>query len=359
MFEDFLDGFEADGLDDVLVDGDDVQIDINAIDLDGDGVEDVLALDLDGDGVLDSIADMEGTEMITMMDQDNDGIEETSVYTQFLDDDGDGVADRYLETLVVDDDNDGFADAVVSVEGFDLDMNGTLDYVRVSEDFNGDGEINLISDYTITEDGEIAEVGSWDTSALSEVSNYTQYDGSDDGIVGNPVTAMEFWHPQEGNQCAVCSQEFVLESLIGRDVDGNELREVAEANGWFDPAGGTVPNDVGNILEYYGFNVERSDGNTYEDLRSALADGNGVIVGVDSDEIWSGKDDDFFGPGMDPDHAIQVIGIDESDPNNIMVIVNDSGVANGQGAMIPLEDFMNAWEDSGCFMMEAFADSAN
>ena len=94
MFEDFLDGFEADRLDDVLVDGDDVQIDINAIDLDGDGIEDVLALDLDGDGVLDSIAGIEGTEMITMMDQDNDGIEETSIYTQLLDDDGDGVAAR-------------------------------------------------------------------------------------------------------------------------------------------------------------------------------------------------------------------------------------------------------------------------
>ncbi len=76
---------------------------------------------------------------------------------------------------------------------------------------------------------------------------------------------------------------------------------------------------------------------------------------MDSSEIWEGQDDDFFGPGIDADHAVQVIGLDYSDPGNPLVILNDPGTANGGGAMIPLEIFMGAWEDSGCFMVEAYA----
>ncbi len=362
MFENFLDGF--DGFDvDALDDIDDIDalddLDLEPIDLDGDGIEDAFAVDLDGDGELDSIMNLEDAELFTMLDEDGDGINETFVITKGVDEDGDGVIDFYAETTFLDDDMDGNPDAISSIEGFDVDGDGSIDYIQISDDYNGDGEINMVSAYEMSDDGELTEVGSWDMSELMEAENYTQYDGSEEGIVGDPSGAMGFWHPQEGNQCGVCSQEFVLEGILGRDVDGDEFREIGEENGWYDPDGGTAPENVGKILEYYGVEVEIGEGRTYEDLRSALEDGNGVIVGVDSDELWSGDDDDFFGPGMDADHAIQVIGLDESDPNNVMVIINDSGVANGQGAMIPLDDFMDAWEDAGCFMMEAFADSIN
>jgi hypothetical protein len=36
-----------------------------------------------------------------------------------------------------------------------------------------------------------------------------------------------------------------------------------------------------------------------------------------------------------------------------MVVVNDPGHPEGQGAMIPVEQFMGAWEDSGSFAVFA------
>ena len=40
------------------------------------------------------------------------------------------------------------------------------------------------------------------------------------------------------------------------------------------------------------------------------------------------------------------------DPDNVMVIVNDSGAPEGCGIAIPAETFMDAWEDSSCYMIE-------
>ena len=37
---------------------------------------------------------------------------------------------------------------------------------------------------------------------------------------------------------------------------------------------------------------------------------------------------------------------DRSDPEHPMVILNDSGHVNGQGAMVPLDEFVDAWDDS-------------
>jgi hypothetical protein len=44
-----------------------------------------------------------------------------------------------------------------------------------------------------------------------------------------------------------------------------------------------------------------------------------------------------------------------SDPANPHIIVNDSGIPDGGGLMIPVDDFMNAWADSNCLMVEAYA----
>jgi hypothetical protein len=50
----------------------------------------------------------------------------------------------------------------------------------------------------------------------------------------------------------------------------------------------------------------------------------------------------------------EVIGIDRSDPDNPMVILNVPGHPGGCGAMIPLEEFEDAWQDSNCFLVEAY-----
>ncbi|WP_238014845.1 C39 family peptidase [Dactylosporangium sp. AC04546] len=183
----------------------------------------------------------------------------------------------------------------------------------------------------------------------------------DPAVVGEPAAAAEHWHMQErADTCAVASQEFILDELTGADHSEAQLTELAEAHGWYQPGGGTAMADVGNILEYFGVPVQREYGATFQDLQQALDGGQKVIVGVDSDEIWTpGHDPDepldaYPGiPGQGADHAVQVTGVDYSDPAHPVVVLNDPGTPDGGGERVALEAFLDAWEDSGNYLVTA------
>jgi hypothetical protein len=180
-----------------------------------------------------------------------------------------------------------------------------------------------------------------------------------DPIVGEPEEDMDNWHMQEHDDtCAVVSQEFILEQLTGEEFSEEELRQEAIDKDYYIPGGGTPFDDVGKLLEDHGIEVERTQGNTLEDLREKLEQGEKVIVGVDGDEIWypNQSDEEDLNergnmPGQDANHALQVIGIDYSDPDNPVVILNDPGSPNGQGTRISADNFMDAWEDSDYYMV--------
>lgn len=196
-----------------------------------------------------------------------------------------------------------------------------------------------------------------------EIPDLPNFDPSETGpgIIGDPGGEMANWHMQTyDDTCAVVSQEFILESLTGQDFSEDELRQEAIDNGWYTPGGGTPVEHVGDLLEAHGVDVERTDGATLQDIADKLSRGEKVIVGVDADEIWTpGQDygqDEILGdvgciPGQGANHAVEVIGIDVSDPNHPMVILNDPGHPDGQGAMIPADEFVNAWADSGNYMV--------
>lgn len=179
---------------------------------------------------------------------------------------------------------------------------------------------------------------------------------ADEGLDAHQITeATEEWHVQEGdNSCAVCSQQFIINEFLDMDVSEQELCIIAEENGWFDPAEGTVPSDVGNLLEHFGIDTQTNYEGTIQDIKSTLDQGGRVIVAVDSMALWV----DGFGnyPIYGADHAIEVIGIDDSDPLDVKVIVNDSGIEGGCGKAIPYLEFMEAWLPSGGFMVSAFPD---
>ncbi len=321
MFDDFLDVIEFDG-----DDGDDMEIGASSdpwMDVDGDGIPDTMAADIDGDGIQETL----------LTDTDGDGIFDMAM----MDTDGDGV----FETAGFDNNGDGVIDHVVISE----DVNGDLEFDAVTEmeDWNGNGI------WDSTETFELASA-----EAYNEYEHFDPAESDGSGIAGDPGAALDSWHTQSGNTCAVVSQEGILESILGQEFDEDELRELAEDNGWYN--NGTSAEDVGQLLEHYGIHTEQSSGNSIDDLRDSLEDGNHIIAMVDADELWSGENEEMFGPGMDMNHAVRVIGIDESDPENPMVIINDSGVANGQGVTIPLDNFMDSWEDSVCSMVEAFPD---
>jgi hypothetical protein len=118
--------------------------------------------------------------------------------------------------------------------------------------------------------------------------------------------------------------------------------------GWYN--GGTSPEDVGKLLELHGIPVSQYENANIFNLVNELAQGHKVIVGVDSGELWGDNIFDKLFEDNEADHALIVSGVDTSDPNNVKVIVTDPGT----GSLLKeysMEEFVDAWEDSNCFMM--------
>ena len=175
---------------------------------------------------------------------------------------------------------------------------------------------------------------------------------SDDRIIGEPEVDAEFFPGVQSymDTCAVRCQEFILERFTGVDIPEDALVQEAQAAGWYAPGQGTIPEDVGNLLEAHGISTHRVTGATVYDLADELAQGHKVMIGVDSTELWEGKTilqeiAEWLGieedvPGAD--HAVVVSGIDTTDPDNPQVIVSDPGT--GEHTVYPMEHFLDAWE---------------
>lgn len=352
--------------------------DTYTLDLNGDGQFDAYGIDTTGSGNIDTIyIDSDGDGQANMVQHDGnlDGLPDAIG----LDSNGNG----QIDTVYLDTGGDGIFDVVINAEqdlsayeasSSSLDHHGIegLDDTSAQAD-SSVGKTHLFTKaYDLDGDGQISYMEVPTNS--THVGNEPFYDDSygimppqfdvnsgEDGVIGHPADDIDHWHMQSHEDtCAVVSQEFILEELTGKEFNEDELMHIAEERGWYTPGGGTTIDNVGNLLEYYGIDVERGSG-TIESLQTALANGDKVIVGLDSDEIWSNgiettndQIDSVMGiPDNDANHAVEVIGIDNSDPQHPMVILNDPGHPGGQGSMIAMELFRQSWADSGNFMMIA------
>ena len=169
-----------------------------------------------------------------------------------------------------------------------------------------------------------------------------------DSIIGMPGNE---YQQQYSDTCAIKSQQIIMNEF-GIPVTEEQLVSYSYQHGWYS-GHGTSMDDVGKLLEEGGIPVHRQSNANVFDLVSELAQGHRVIVGVDADELWGdrilGWMEDFY-HGEQPDHALIVTGIDTRDPNNIMVCVTDPGTGEHNRAY-PLDQFMDAWSDSKCFMV--------
>lgn len=162
------------------------------------------------------------------------------------------------------------------------------------------------------------------------------------------------------DNCAVEAERAILNLFTDNPLSQVEAMFISATNGWYMPGVGTSPSDIGHLLEMNGIPTHTIYDATISDLASELSMGHGLIVGVDSQELWdSGPLSELkqwmsstwnvdFGD-VAANHAVLVTGIDISDPLDPKVILNDSGVPNGQGVAYPLEKFMQAWQDSGFY----------
>ncbi len=187
---------------------------------------------------------------------------------------------------------------------------------------------------------------------IKESADIGEVGEASDAVYGNPEEDSENWHKQsETMSCAVSCQEFVAEQLTGKEFNESDFLEIAEDNGWYTEQDGTRLTDVGKLLEAVGIDTEQSEHNTLNDLANALEDGDKVICSVNSKVLQNSAYADM--PGIRANHAVQVIGIDASNPNKVEVILNDPGVENGKGLRVDAETFTKAWDTGDNFTVYA------
>lgn len=154
---------------------------------------------------------------------------------------------------------------------------------------------------------------------------------------------------QYNDTCAIKSQQLILNEF-GLPVSEDQLVQQAEQFNIYTPGEGTSPADVGKLLELNGVPCTQHSNASIYDLTSALAQGQKVIIGVDSGELWQGEPMGDLLSGEQADHALIVAGIDTTNPNDVQVILTDPGTGE-EAARYPMAQFLDAWEDSGNFMV--------
>lgn len=380
--------------------------DLIGLDTTGDGYDDsllyfdenggfVVASDLDYDGNFEQVQYFSGmdywgnpTEAIIMIDTDNDGNLDTG-FAESFNEFGDVVAhaefndynqDGEIDMMKIYEDTTGAGqfDIVTSIHSdnsespiiqkIDVQMDQTGDQkpdISIHTeilDSTGDNQPDLVKvtttdsygqefSYEMSYEEYLAQEGSfgYTTSAypINMLGAQFNPETADPNLVaGDPASDMQYWEYQgQTGRCALYAQKFAIEERLGREVPIEELVAVAEEHGWFNEAagGGTTTLNMDKLLEYYGVDHQMSFDNDIDSLENALKNGNNVIVGVDSGQIWYGNENNIFSPETNADHAVQVIGIDRTNPDSPMVVLNDSGTPDGRGELVPLDVFENAW----------------
>lgn len=250
-----------------------------------------------------------------------------------------------------------FPDFEQDSNSLSIDANG--DGIADQNDVDGDG----ISDNQII-DRDWFEISTDDDIEIEDLPeiDFPEIETTETAIVEG-ISDLGDWDLQHlDDTCSIVAQEYILDEIgqaYGIDFSEDELLEIATTNGWYTPDGGTPALYMGSLLEAHGIGVEKTVNASLEDINWQLQAGNKVLVAVDSDEIWNPDgidEDDLIAnlqgmPGQKPNHTVQVVGIDNSDPNNPMIILNDPGIRDGKGLTVPADNFLDAWEDSNNFMI--------
>lgn len=335
-----------------------------------------ISYDTDHNGMMDTVMGVDmneyGQQVDTYESYDYDQDGRMDMTKLYVDNTGDGEFDQVTTTRLDTSDSDVVmtmdtqidlsgnhqADQGINMQFIDQTGNGEPDIVHL-ELTDGQGNVLEQQDMTYEEFINMNQMNYSSACMGENLAAQFNPDAADpDAVAGTPAEDMEHWEYQgQTGRCAIYAQKFAIEAITGREIPIEELVAVAEENGWFVPGEneGTVSLNMDKLVEYYGVENEMSFNNDIESLEEALSDGHKVIVSVDSGQIWKGEENDIFSPETTADHAVEVIGIDRTDPENPMVVLNDSGTPNGCGELVPLEVFENAWSAGDSQMIECWA----
>ncbi len=292
-------------------------VDPTVFDLDGNGVDDALMVEL-APGVTGLIVDVDedGRPDTVLIDGDGDGTFETQVspdgtgaFLLGFDDDGDGVLDR--EEIIERADLDVMAPGLADV----------LDPPAGPTDDGGDTS----SEYWSVEDGR---------------------------IIGDPAETSEHWFQQAANGfCAPASIAQIVSEYSGASfTDETAFVELANDLGVWqvgpDGVPGLTVEGAATVLEASGVPAAIVTGGGITMLADYLDSGHGIMVAIDSGEVWYGE----AAEDNAPDHMVVVAGIDT---DRGVVLLSDPGSPDGDLEEVPIEVFMDAWADSDHTMIVA------
>ena len=158
---------------------------------------------------------------------------------------------------------------------------------------------------------------------------------------------LSFAHIQEhslkgSDSCAVSTQELVAEQLLDEEFSEQEFINFATEQGWYKPETGTTVSDTGKLLEAVGLETKQEFNQTLSDLFGELENGHKVIAGVNNMILDNPEFAEL--PGIEANHAVEVIGIDYSNPNDIQVILNDTGVQDGKKFILCAKRGITSWK---------------
>ncbi|MBO3738739.1 hypothetical protein [Actinoplanes flavus] len=167
----------------------------------------------------------------------------------------------------------------------------------------------------------------------------------DGNLVGDPAGDAEHWFEQAANgYCVPASIAQIVSEYTGVH-HADESAFVARANELhlFEVAPGGMPgmgiDGAHALLEDAGVPAEIQMGIGVETLAGYLAEGRRVMLAVDGDEIWYGRED-----ADGADHAVVLTGIDA---DRGVAILSDPGTADGNRMEVDLDVLAGAWADSG------------
>lgn len=144
-------------------------------------------------------------------------------------------------------------------------------------------------------------------------------------------------HQGETRSCAVACQTMIQNQTSETDKTEKELINRGHELNVYN--NGTAPANEGAILRSYGYDVERTETASREELVEAANEGGTkVILHIDSIRtVYPHL------PGeITPDHAVQLLHVEKT-PEGEMAIINDPDQENGAGLVYPMEILMKAW----------------
>lgn len=242
----------------------------------------------------------------------------------------------YMEGKTLSDQEQEIVNSVMSQPGFDSILSDVASLPIADNDtFPVGGELHA---------GEMA---------MDFMDNhYFNADMHTDSIIGDvtpfPDVMSHDIIQHQSDTCAIKSQQIILHSF-GLDISEELLTIEATSKGYYIPGHGSNARDVGSLLEDHGVGTHSKTNATIYDLMYELAQGHKIIVGVDADELWRPSYfNDLFGENAN--HALIVTGINTSNPFDTRVIITDPGTGD-VARSYPIEQFLDAWHDSACFMV--------